>query len=805
MNIFFKCCFRLTIILLIFSLQSIYAQINISGRIINSDNNPIEYVSTELFIKDSLIYQTVTNENGEYLFSDVKPDQYLLKVRHFAFEKDSVQYINVEKNTVLNFQFSTDQLLEEITIESKKPVLQREIDRLRFNVEDTDLVIGNNVWEVIEKTPLVNVSSDGNIQISGVTNAVVYINDKRKILSGNALKSYLSSLPSNNLRAIEVITTPPSKYEAEGGAGIINIITKKSEEEGIIGNIVLSTRQTRLNSNAASSYLNFRQGKWNLYTSLYVGERKRKTDFQKNIYYNDSDLLEREIHSYNNTKMFYPGANIGVDYEINKNHIVGIIFDYSSDKHTDNRNAFSNDKYTSADSLNVSKNIDDLWSKNYSFNFNYEGKLDSLGQKIKFNYDVTIYDSSNKSMTLTESKDILDNSFLRTESWFRSSSPQNVKSHSFKLDYELPLSNNTSFDAGVILTYSQIENDIIFENTENGIDWDFDTSRSNRFKYNENILAFYSSFRSRLTDQFSYQLGLRLENTIAKGWLEESLSVDRNYLNLFPTIYLKYTTKKEKDFVLALSSRISRPSYWDVNPFRSYITDEMYFEGNPFLNPSKYYRQELNHTIKSKMGTFILQLATSQTVDEFYALPFNPSENFIVNRKVNYGNKYGISQTVSYYGQFYDWWTVSGSILGGYVLSKGQYEDVNIDNKSILASISVNQSFIISEKHNLTGSIFANNTFPVTIVNTKIKNRLATEIRLRKKWNNFNFTLSAQDLLKSNKDRYYISVNDLRVIDINYHDTRSVAFTISYDFGKSTVKSRRKRTVEFEEMKQRIK
>ena len=105
----------------------------------------------------------------------------------------------------------------------------------------------------------------------------------------------------------------------------------------------------------------------------------------------------------------------------------------------------------------------------------------------------------------------------------------------------------------------------------------------------------------------------------------------------------------------------------------------------------------------------------------------------------------------------------------------------------------------------LIANVYIDNTFPTTIVNTRIDNRLETEISLRKTWNNFNFSLSARDLFKSNQDRYHISMDELRVYDRNYHDTRSIAFAISYDFGKSTVKSHRKRNLDFEETKQRIK
>ena len=147
-----------------------------------------------------------------------------------------------------------NKLLPEAVVRGRKPIIQMEIDRLRFNVSGTDLVLGNNIWDVIEKTPLVKAAEDGTIQIAGTTGAIVYMNNKRKVLSGYALKAYLSAIPSDNLEAIEVITTPSSKYDAEGGAGILNIVTKKNKQEGFDGNVSVTNRQTALNSQSGSVY-----------------------------------------------------------------------------------------------------------------------------------------------------------------------------------------------------------------------------------------------------------------------------------------------------------------------------------------------------------------------------------------------------------------------------------------------------------------------------------------------------------------------------------------------------------------------
>lgn len=791
---------------LVFCFYVTSAQVSISGKVTDDKRIPLQLVVVSLQQGSSVIGNSITDSLGYYQFKNIGQGSYKFLFKYVAY-KDTVIPVNVKADTTINLQYQNIQSLKEITVRAKKPIFERQIDRLRFNVAETDLVFGNNIWDVIEKTPLVNVSSDGTIQISGTSGAIVYINNKRKVLTGNALKNYLSSIPSDNLLAIEVITTPSSKYDAEGGAGIINILTKKNKEEGLIGNAVLSTRQTAVNSEAGSVYLNNRKGKWNIYTDLYMSNRSRKPELKKDIYYpagTSDNLIRRSIHSLNDFQDLSPGGNLGIDHQINDKNVVGLLFDYAGSWHKETRNAFSRDYSSHADSLSLTNNRDKLNSQTYSLNLNYQGKLDSSGKQLSIDFDALEYRSKNNSVSKTDALDLLTNQSLFVQDWFRSSSPQRISNQSLKVDFEWPFSKNTSLDFGAKTSFSKINNDLLFEDRVTEYVWVKDPKISNLFKYNENINALYAILNRTINTKWSYQLGLRVENTIAKGWLESIKVVDRNYTNFFPTAFLKYTTGKEKTFVLAVSSRITRPGFWDVNPFRTYTTDQTYFEGNPFLLPSKYYRQELSHTFSNKTGTYSIQFAASQLLDEFYALPYNPSENVIANKKVNYGNKYAFSNTITYYNQLLPWWKLTASTLTGYVRSKGSYADhIGIDNSSFLFSISTNQTFNISRKKGLSCTVIANNTLPVTIVNTEIGNRLETEVRLRKSIGSWNITLSGQDFFKSNQDRYKIMLNELRIMDQNYYDTRSVALSVSFSFGKSTVKDKRDRDPGYEDLKQR--
>lgn len=796
-------------LIIIFTFSSIkaHSQFIINGYITDQNKKPLSLVIVSLQKNGVKVSSEITDSLGSYKFNNLTQGSYTIRIKSMSFQ-DTVLNLILNQDTIVNVQLRSTQILQEVVVRAQKPIFQQEIDRFRFNVGQTDMAYGSNIWDILEKTPLVRAAEDGSLSISGTSGAVVYINNRRKILSGNALKSYLSSLPSENLDAIEVITTPSSRYEAEGGAGIINIVTLKNKEEGLIGNMSLSTRQTLVNSQAGSLYLNERSNKWNLYTSIYMGNRSRNPNTNRNIINSEgsvNDINQRIISSINKYSELYPGGNFGLDYQYNKNHVVGLLLDFSNTNRNESRNALSEDFYFNTDSLTQTFNKDRVTSETYSLNLNYQGKLDSLGKILTIDYDVVKYLSTNNSNSNNVYLNILTGEPINDVRIFRTSSPQKINNQSVKTDFDFPLLNKKGvFSIGGKTSFSEISNIFTFENLVGGTDYIVDASQSNQFKYDENINSLYSNFNYKINPTWSYQVGLRLENTNAKGWLNNNLVVSRVYLNLFPTAFLKLTTKNKKSFVLAVTSRITRPGYWDLNPFRTFTTSKAYFTGNPLLQPIKYYREELSHTLNNKWGTLTLQLSASQTLNEIYALPYTIGDT-IVNKKTNYGNRYGNSITASYNNQPKPWWNCTGTFLLGYVVTKGTYaDDITINNKTVAVTFATNQTFTLSKKGGLSSTVIVTNSFPATIVNTRIGNRLDTELRLRKTAGKFNITLSAQDLFKSNLDKYNYTLGTLDVRDNYYNDTRSAALALSYSFGKKTVKSKRDRDTGSQDVKSRL-
>lgn len=783
------------------------AQLTVTGKIVNENRQSLANAVICIRQKNALIGTAMSDSTGRYRFKNIGKGEYQLLISHRIY-RDSIIPVRLFADTTINLQLVYEKMLQQVEVTARKPLIQLETDRLRFNVKGSELGAGNNIWDVIEKTPLVTTSSDGTIHISGTSGAVVYINNKRKVLSGSVLKNYLSSIPSDNLEAIEVITTPSSKYDAQGGAGILNIITKKNKEEGFDGSLTITDRQTAANSQSVSAFFNNRSGKWDIYSSLYLVNKRRKPESDHNIYFQSTgnDVpVSRQITAASLNRTLSNGANLGIDYELNKKHIMGLIFDYSGSRDRKGRNAGTHDWYNGYDSLSYSENTDDLHSHTWSLNLNYAGTLDARGKRLTIDFDALNYTSANTSLAKTTALDVDTYKPLFISDYFRSSAPQDVKNRSFKADLYWPLSSKIYLDLGVRSSFSKIYNDLVFENNTGNNGWAKDVSRSNLFSYDEVIHASYIQLNQKINRAWAYQLGIRMENTIATGYLEGAKVVNRNYVNVFPTGFLKYSTAGNKTYTLAVSSRITRPSYWDVNPFRTYTTNKAYFEGNPFLSPSRYYREELSHSLNAGKGNCIVQLAASQIMNEIYPLPFEDSAGVVVNKKTNYGNKYSYTAAIIYYNQLKKWWQLSANMLTGYLVSKGGAgSNISINNRSLFLTLSTNQTFTLSKKQKLSCNLIASNALPFTIVNTRVSDRLDTEVRIRKIAGPFSFTLSATDLFKSNIDRYRVESGDLLLKQYYYNDTRSVAFIVNYNFGKSTVKEKRDRDTEFENIKNRI-
>ncbi len=599
---------------------TLFAQeLSISGTVKDSNSNPIVYANVVVLSKiDSTIISGATsNESGVYKIENLRANDYIINASFLGYKTQS-RSISLQQNKTLDFMLDGEnEVLEEVEITVTRPTLNRQVDRLIFNVENTSLTEGS-IWDIVRNTPGVLVMND-QVFVKNSPSVIYLINDRRVHLSGTDLQQLLSGSAADAVKSIEVITNPPAKYDAEGDV-VINILMSKNLISGYNGSL----------------YSNYTQGIYPRYsggTSNFF--KSKKTNLFLGYGFNwlkVSRINNEEIKFIENNAIV---GNWDTDIDRNtlsKNHNAKINFDYFiDDKNTfsisGNANILpywkrSTNSFTQAidstfNSLNNTN--DDKFNIAVNADYVYESKNDN---KLSFNFHHTYYDYDRFQEVNTEYKD-QNNDFLRSNS-FNTSSNQEIKIYSGQSDLEMPFKENglleLGFKASSIDSNSEINQLLTSSNTEI-----IDLANSGIFNYEENNIAGYISF-SKEWEKWNLSLGLRTEFTEGTGDLE-GLSSETNkfdYLKWFPNGNITRKFNENNTLVISYNKRIERPGYSDLNPFQFFLNDNAFVAGNPNLLPSITEFITLSYTLNT---AFTFEFYYRKATNPFSELSFQNNES----------------------------------------------------------------------------------------------------------------------------------------------------------------------------------
>ena len=519
--------------------------------------------------------------------------------------------------------------LKGVTIIAKKKLFERKIDRLVFNVENNISATGLDAYELLKITPNLRVNNDV-ITIPGKNKLAIMINDRLVQLSNEELINYLKTISSNDIKKIEVITTPPSKYDAEGNSGLINIVLKKITTD--------NWKSTLRSSFGVATYTSYNNG-------VNFSFKKNKILLQSDINYNNGSWLKTNTNTYSyidrkwidnsETKENYNNLSSRLNFEYNLSKKITTGVQYFLNK--SNLNVYDN----SISLVNYFNNI------NQNFNISTEGEtkpknisqsinlysvyqIDSLGKKISFDIDYFNFNNELKRNFYTNQIQLSSNSLYSAIN----SGDQDVNNFSIRADTELPLKfANLSF--GGKISWIKTNNNVKLFNTTTGIPV-FEPNQSDEFEYNENIQALYFSINKKIK-KWETQLGIRFENTTTEG---NSISLNQvntnNYSKFFPTAYISFTPNDNYSFSLNYSKRLSRPPYGRLNPFKWYNSAFSFKQGNPFLQPSFTDNVEFNFNYKNNWNSTLYYSSTKAGYE--YITILNNNTNFQETKPFNYYN-----------------------------------------------------------------------------------------------------------------------------------------------------------------------
>lgn len=777
------------------STNSFSQQFRVTGNVLDQNQNAMVFANV-LLLKTSdstIVNGTSTDDKGAFVFNSVPQGKYLLKATYIENVSD-FKLIDISSDFdtgVLIIRESQE--LDEVVVTYEKPKLERKVDRLVFNVENTALADGN-IWELLQQTPTVNVVS-GVLTIKGNRNIGILINGKKVNIPESDIINLLSGSSASNVEAIEVITNPPLKYSAEGGM-LINIKMKKNLVAGYNGAVFNNYMQGVFAKNTVGTD-HFFKGKETSFSVNHSFSNDKRisrytdiTNFSENaistsMWRANQDLtIRRKRHNLN---AFF-------DYELNTKNTISIstinVFNPSVNELSDSETIIKNESGNLLSSFNTINNSDQE-QINTSFYADWVHKLKKKGAEILFGSHFTYYDSK-KGQDLDT--DFFNDNGIRTgENDFITQSDQKINLYSLETDYITPLGEATRIEAG--LRYAGINSESMvsqegFDRNQPGIN----PTEAGNFTYDESIYAAYASFDGKW-DVWSLKTGLRTEYTETKGELDTEISPNEtSYLDFFPSISLQFTPSRKHQYGLSYYRRIERPRYNRINPFQQFISNNSVIEGNPDLLPGRrnWISAEYTYDRDYTLAFFYLKWQTP-----FRQQTFQDNENNLLRfistnleSNAGYGIDFTINKDISKAWGLY-------LFLSAYY-NEERFED--LDSGEVLSNdlwsgfIRLNNSFTILSDRSLVADLNFAYFAPSARGNARTESFNYLDFRMRKTFRNKNASVSLgiQDLF--NQGNRFTTRNYLNQNNSTLHrpENRLLTFGLRYKFGNVRIKANKK-------------
>lgn len=782
----------------------------ITGRVTDHELKPLPYANVVLFTAaDSLMIKgEITDDHGDFTLELINPGEYWVEVSYVGLPTLTTHLIIVKSGETtkipeISLQ-SPGKDLTEVVVTSKKALIEVKPDKMVFNVAGSINATGNDALELLRKSPGVVVDNNNNIMLQGKNGVRVYLDGKASPLSTADLADFLKTIQSSEIESIEIITSPSARYEAEGNAGIINIKFKKDQNLGANGSFDVGVAQGKKNQYSVKAGGNFRQKLINLFGSYGWTEGQQ---------WNFMDMYREQnkssFNQHNTMQGHYKNHNVraGVDFFITKKNTIGVLYTgtlndflWESKSQTD----ISALNSSRIDSFLVATSNTDGGRGNHNFNINYKWAGEA-GRSFNFDVDYGIFNNDRASFQPNAYYRFDNNLLLQTKS-YRNITPTGIRIFTVKADYEMPFAGGLVALGG---KYALVKTDNEFNVYDVIGDSDIlDLDRSNQFYYSENVNAAYLNYSKKLK-VFSFQLGVRLEQTESIGDLQAAKEtndeyVRRNYTNLFPSGGLSWQPSKNHSFNLVYSERITRPNYQDLNPFENRL-DELTFEkGNAFLNPQYGSNFQITHTYKHIYNT---SLSYSHTKDLITRITDISSGNASYITWLNLAEQDNVAMTFSAPLTVNKWWSSFNNLGGSWTSNRADYgEGKVIDISALSFNLYSQQSISLPKKWKLelSGWYQSPGVWGGTF---NMKSMYNIDFGIQKKilQNKGNLKLTFTDLFLTNQWHGESQFGQLYMDIRGGYDSRRVRLNFNYLIGKETVKSARKRSTGLEEEQNRIK
>ncbi|MCC9136063.1 TonB-dependent receptor domain-containing protein [Pontibacter silvestris] len=780
----------------------------LSGTLIDEKEQAVGFANVAVVqaASSSVVTGAIADMDGHFEIKAPAKGKYYLKLSGLGYEQTQTEPFEVtDEKFAKNFgtlRLKTDaKTLSEVTVQAMRPTITTHPDKMVVSVEGTALAGGSTAYEVLEKSPGVWIDQDGNIKLNGKAGVQIMINGKQSYLSGKDLQNLLQSMSAENIKDLEVITNPSSKYDAEGASGIININLKKNIDFGLNGSVYAGYQYNKLSTYTSGASANYKNGKWNSSASLDVAKRMRYRDMDMyRVFNNEGRKSYFEQDGYEENERFAPNIRLNTDYDINDKHSVGA---QTSLYYSKSDQTFYTDSYLR--DFNPRKNVfvraengakGDYF--NGTFNLHYMGKLDTTGTTLSADIDYANISSDDDSRFFNKRDSLNYSPPVRVNELLTSTNPTTYSIYSAKVDFTKKLGKTGKLELGAKGSHVTSDNELLFYEVEDTREM-LDDKRSNHFIYKENIYAAYANYSTSFGKKWSLQAGLRAEQTESEGYsVTNDETTDRSYLNLFPSVFVQQKVNDNYEIGYKYSRRINRPYYENLNPFIFYLDPYTWAQGNPYLRPQYTNSFELTHTLKQ---SYNLVLGYSVTEDFIAEVPMqNEEDNTTVFQQQNVDNFENLSATLVAPIKISSKWDMNNNATLTYQRYKNKFNTESVLNDQL--SFMANSTQNIQLPAGIKMEINAGYQGPAVYGLYKVEDNWWVDSGFKRSFMNdkLDLSLSFTDIFKSR----ILVVNTNIEGNINnidqYQGARSVRVNIRYRFNKGKDFEAKKRDVNLEEL-----
>jgi iron complex outermembrane recepter protein len=626
--------------------------------------------------EEKIASATATGADGGFSLTGIEPGRYDLLVSF-------VGYVTLIRPVEIRGDMQVGKLalvssvktLQQAEVVAQKEEITKTAEKTVFNVANSPTNQTGTLEDVLRNMPGVSVDQKGNISISGKAAVKILVDGRPNAMAENDLQNFLKSIPATSIEAIELITNPGAKYDAEGTAGIINIKLKKGKQFGLNG--IISAGYGILNFYNVNADLNYRKNKINFFADYstdahIIGNRWLEN---RTITVNDT-TTHYNFNSHGTQTNITNNLKTGIDYFINDNST----FTYTlSGNYTLNRwysDAAAGNMDSAENLLNSYNSTDNEFNTNYSVtnDINWNRKFDTAGQELNIGVTYTYLNAANDARLNSLGYD--SNGAFNPANSLQLHNISSTRIHNavLQLDYTLPFKKlpGYKFETGVKNEFTNNRNVYNANMVVNSVDQP-DSLLSNRFNYTENIAAAYGILSGSFKKWLSYSAGLRGEHTYITS---NNTSVNKNYFSLFPSASLTVNISDIQNLSAGYSRRIQRPQFRQINDVISYVDQYTTWQGNAFLQPSFSHLVNLVYTIKPKKYMFSLEADGNIQTNGFISTSYVDSNRITRSGVANGGQSKVFNLTFFCKLEPVKWWELQMNHTYNY-LWYGYYQGLN--------------------------------------------------------------------------------------------------------------------------------